>query len=179
MLDLLTELRGSQLVPERELERTERYLQFQVEDLSLLMPLQQLREVLPVSPERILPVPDMSPLLLGLISWRSEAIWLLDLPLLLGGSPFRRNEQGRASVLLAEGQDVAVSAPSSKQSLIFGLLVDSVQTLFAFPPERILPLSLEVVKPAQKHLFQGYYLSEAGQPLLILDAQAIAQTLLA
>ncbi|MFQ3614196.1 MAG: chemotaxis protein CheW [Cyanobacteriota bacterium] len=177
MLDLLTELRGSQLTPEREPERTERYLQFQVGQLSLLMSLQQLREVLSISPERILPVPDMSPLWLGLFSWRSEAMWLLDLPHLLGGSPFRRGEQGRASVLLAEGQDGSVSAPSGHQDLMFGLRVDSVQTLFSFPPERILPLSLDVVHPAQKHLFQGYFLSEAGQPLLILDAQAIAQSL--
>ncbi len=177
MLDLLTELRATDLTPPPESERRERYLQFQVGELSMLMPLQQLREVLSILPERILPVPDMSPLLLGLISWRSEAIWLLDLPFLLGGSPFPRGQQGRVSVLLAEGQDVTFSAASSKQGLMLGLLVNSVQTLLSFSSERILPLSLDVVNPAQKHLFEGYFLSEAGQPLLILDAQAIAQIL--
>ncbi|NJO85737.1 MAG: hypothetical protein HC818_03045 [Synechococcaceae cyanobacterium RM1_1_27] len=177
MLDLLTELNGIAIAPDPQPELTQRYLQFQVGGISTLMPLGHLREVLSIAPERILPVPDMSPLLLGLISWRSEAIWLLDVPLLLGGSAFFSGGYGRASVLLAEAADPQSTSGSTSQKLLLGLLVGSVQTILSFPPERILPLSLEVVAPAQTHLFQGYLLSETGQPLLILDPQAIAQTL--
>ncbi|MEN9223321.1 MAG: chemotaxis protein CheW [Thermostichus sp. BF3_bins_97] len=177
MLDLLTELSGTTLVPEPQLELTQRYLQFQVGGLAVLMPLGHLREVLSISPDRILPVPEMPPLLLGLISWRSEAIWLLDVPRLLGGSPFTTRGQGRAGVLLVETADPQTGPNFTAKKLILGLLVDSVQTILSFPPERILPLSLEVVDPALKYLFQGYLLSESGQPLLILNPQTIVQTL--
>ncbi|MEN9252260.1 MAG: chemotaxis protein CheW [Thermostichales cyanobacterium BF4_bins_65] len=147
-----------------------RYLRFQLAHLALLIPLGCLREVLLVTPAQVLPVPDMPCQWLGLLGWRTQAIWLLDLGQVITGSP---GVQGRWSVLLTEIADPT----GSGEPLLLGLRVDSVQTIVSVVPERILPLALEVVEPRLQVLFQGYVLSESGQPLLIFNPQGISQVL--
>jgi chemotaxis signal transduction protein len=52
--------------------------------LTTLLPLENIREVVKISPQKILAVPHSPDWLLGIYDWRGELIWLADLNRLLG-----------------------------------------------------------------------------------------------
>lgn len=64
-----------------------KYLRFILGDrLITLLPLDNIREVVKISPQKVLAVPHSPDWLLGIYDWRGELIWLADLNRLLGFS---------------------------------------------------------------------------------------------
>ncbi len=45
---------------------------------SMLLPLEQITEILPINVTEILPIPEMPDCILGICNWRGEMLWLLD-----------------------------------------------------------------------------------------------------
>src|SRR5919199_6294857 len=48
------------------------------------LPATGIREVISPTPDRITPIPNASPLLLGTLNWRGQVIWVADLGQFLG-----------------------------------------------------------------------------------------------
>jgi positive phototaxis protein PixI len=55
------------------------YLQFQLTPEHLgMLPTDQLVEIITLTPEQVIPIPEMPPHVLGVYNWRGEIIWILD-----------------------------------------------------------------------------------------------------
>lgn len=54
---------------------------------SVLLPLEQITEILKVNAVEILPIPEMPGCVLGICNWRGEMLWLVDLNQLVGYLP--------------------------------------------------------------------------------------------
>ena len=146
-----------------------RFLRFPLNtEINGLLPLADLRGLINVTLTEILPVPQVGEFLLGIMNWRGEAIWILDLAGLLGAMHWCRREavpaSGMAILIQVENQTV-------------GLLVEQVSTIETYDPEERLSVS-ESMLPAQLQSFlQGYFVDLQGRPLMLLDTHAVIQAL--
>jgi len=118
MPDFLTG-RGQDQVPEfQELESPEGelHLRFYVSSgEEFALPAAGIREVLSPVPDRITPVPNVSPLLLGTLNVRGRVVWVADLGQFLGDSKPLNTDRQEISVIAVEDQDI-----------LLGLAVDRI-----------------------------------------------------
>jgi positive phototaxis protein PixI len=129
-------------------------------DLQVLLPNTCVTEVIPLSAEQIVSLPEMAPCVMGLTNWRGEVV--------MGKEPlYRRSQQGgrqgRFDSLVVQYQHHTV-----------GLVVDQVTQLRQLTPQEIRPLSLERRVPTIPGL-QGAWVAPEGQRHWILDTAATVQ----
>jgi twitching motility protein PilI len=67
-----------------------------------------IREVIELSPDRITPIPNTSPLLLGTLNLRGRLIWVADLGQFLGETTPLNTDCSEISVIAIEDQDTIV-----------------------------------------------------------------------
>jgi purine-binding chemotaxis protein CheW len=84
-------------------------------DWEFALPAIGIREVVSASPDRITPVPNTSPLLLGILNLRGQVIWVADTSQFLGSSTPLNTDRSEISVIAIEDEDA-----------IIGLAVDQV-----------------------------------------------------
>jgi purine-binding chemotaxis protein CheW len=72
------------------------------------LPATGIREVIELSPERITPIPNASPLLLGTLNLRGRVIWVADLGQFLGESTALNTDRAEISVIAVQEQDTIV-----------------------------------------------------------------------
>lgn len=107
--DFLTN-KGQEQVPEfQELESPEgelhlRFLTASGQEFAL--PATGIREVISPSPDRITPIPNISPLLLGTLNVRGRVIWVADLGQFLGESASLTTDRSEVPVIAVEDQDI-------------------------------------------------------------------------
>ncbi|MER3492251.1 MAG: chemotaxis protein CheW [Mastigocladus sp. ERB_26_2] len=72
------------------------------------LPATGIREVIELSPDRITPIPNASPLLLGTLNLRGRVIWVADLGQFLGEAIALNTDRAEISVIAIEEQDTIV-----------------------------------------------------------------------
>lgn len=92
--------------------------------LTTLLPLENIREVVKISPQKILAVPHSPDWLLGIYNWRGELIWLADLNRLLGFP----------KTYLAPG-GMMISLQVQQQTL--GLFIPEVEEIEQHTPDKL------------------------------------------
>ncbi len=93
-----------------EIREGELYLRFYVTpDRELALPAAAVREVISAPLERITPIPNASPLLLGSINLRGRVIWVADLGQLLGEPTALNTGRPEIPVIAVEEQDTLVA----------------------------------------------------------------------
>lgn len=116
--DFLTNT-GQEQVPEfQELESPEGELHLRFFTSSgdeFALPATGIREVISPSPERITPIPNISPLLLGTLNVRGRVIWVADLGQFLGDATPLGTDRSEIPVIAIEDQD-----------MMLGLAVDCI-----------------------------------------------------
>lgn len=94
----------------------------------MLIPLSDILEVMQLSFEDILPVPDMPGCVLGVCSWQSETLWLVDLNEMVGDRPLIQ-------------QPAAIAKPTviivQAQGKSLGLVIESVSDIDLINPSQI------------------------------------------
>ena len=71
--------RSSQSLSSDTSKAQEQFLQLYLANQTItLLPTEQLTEVLTISAERIMPMPHMSPWIMGTYNWRSNMLWLVE-----------------------------------------------------------------------------------------------------
>uniref|UniRef100_B8HTI4 CheW protein n=1 Tax=Cyanothece sp. (strain PCC 7425 / ATCC 29141) TaxID=395961 RepID=B8HTI4_CYAP4 len=75
--------------------------------LELALPAIGIREVVSPSPDRITPVPNASPLLLGVFNLRGQVIWVADLGQFLGETPLN-TDRGEIPVIAIEDEEITL-----------------------------------------------------------------------
>jgi twitching motility protein PilI len=102
--------RGQDQAPEfQELESPEGelHLRFYIPSGSeFALPATGIREVLSPSPDRITPIPNVSPLLLGTLNVRGRVVWVADLGQFLGDTTPLNTDRTEVNVIAVEDQDI-------------------------------------------------------------------------
>ncbi len=152
-----------------------RYLRFQLYGgIPGLLPLADLAEVMSIHPTEILPLPHVPGYVLGIGNWRGEAIWILDLACLLGGIHLSQRPSIPASgmgVVIAGDSKAAESQGHDQQLALF---VDRVETIEAYDPQETVQDPTSIISNSQiQSLIAGTFLDHTGQPLILLNTQAI------
>ncbi len=126
-----------------------------------------IRETLFQSPERITPIPNVSPLLLGTLNVRGRVIWVADLGQFLGDQVPLSTDRPELHVIAVEDQDT-----------MLGLVVDSVVDMDWLSPETI---QISRNTPDSMAPFvRGEWMVKDGEnggekPLRLLDQVAIVR----
>lgn len=102
--------RGQDQAPEfQELESPEGelHLRFYVASGNeFALPATGIKEVLSPTPDRITPIPNVSPLLLGTLNVRGRVVWVADLGQFLGDPTPLNTDRPEVSVIAVEDQDI-------------------------------------------------------------------------
>ncbi len=72
------------------------------------LPATGIREVIELSPDKITPIPNVSPLLLGTLNLRGRVIWVADLGQFLGEATALNTDKAEIPVIAVEAQDTIV-----------------------------------------------------------------------
>jgi purine-binding chemotaxis protein CheW len=160
--------RGQDQAPEfQELESPEGelHLRFYIPSGNeFALPATGIKEVLSPSPDRITPVPNVSPLLLGTLNVRGRVVWVADLGQFLGDAAMLNTDRQEISVIAVEDQDI-----------LLGLAVDRVVGMDWMDVEQ-LQMAGNVPDSVAPFLKGEWALDDAGHCLRLLDQVAILRS---
>jgi len=149
--------RGQDQAPEfQELESPEGELHlrfFITSGSEFALPAMGIREVLSPSPDRITPVPNVSPLLLGTLNVRGRVVWVADLGQFLGDSTPLNTDKPEVQVIAVEDQDIMLGLAVDRIVGMDWLDIEEVQ-MSTNVPDSVAPfLRGEWVLDAQANKF--------------------------
>ncbi|MBD2101692.1 chemotaxis protein CheW [Leptolyngbya sp. FACHB-261] len=136
----------------------ESYLKFQLApNTPAVLRMEQVQEALVIPVQRLTPMPNMPPCVLGLLNRRSRVLWAVDLAQLLQLPPLETYQ--RYSVVIVHAGQTPL-----------GLLVQEVKGVARFSTDCIQPL-----RSATAHLemYSRGYISQPTEEILVLDAEPI------
>lgn len=145
----------------------------------ILLPIQQLTEVLNVAENQIMPIPDLPAWIMGAHNWRGEILWMIDLGHLCGLDPWYQQPMSRAvhSAVVLNGNNAADASMTSDFKGSVGAVVRQVEEIESFNLKLIqssLPTSiLPDVGSELAPFAAGYWQKSDREILTILDAVAI------
>lgn len=91
------------------------------------LPASGIREVISSPPDRITPIPNVSPLLLGTLNVRGRVIWVADLGQFLGESAPLSTDRAEISVIAVEDQDMMLGLAVERIVGMDWLDIDDIQ----------------------------------------------------
>jgi positive phototaxis protein PixI len=132
-------------------------------DLPVMIPNDCVAEILMLTSENIMGIPEVPPEIMGIAPWRGEVLWLLDLSYMMGKTPlFRQGYRNTPySVIVI-----------SRNNQTLGLVVDRVEQMLRCAEENILPA--EAVETAVVPPFtQACWSPQSAQRTWILDCNLL------
>lgn len=139
----------------------ERLLRFPLgEQDSVLLPLNQITEILSVDLGEVLLIPEMPRCVLGICNWRGEMLWLIDLNDFVGYSSLLQQEQlSSFTVIVIQSNQQAV-----------GLAVPQVNEIELHDLQPLQPPPIGLFSPELLPLVQGIL---SGSSDAVLDLQSL------
>ena len=129
------------------------------------LPATGIREVMQQSPDRITPIPNASPLLLGTMNLRGQVIWVADLGQFLGDTAPLNTDRSEIPVVAVEDQE-----------LLLGLAIDRLGEMEWLDVEQ-LRLPLDVSDQIAPYVRGEWLVEQAADQLLrLLDQTAILRS---
>ncbi len=146
-------------------------------DMTALLPIQQVAEVLTIPIGTIVPIPHMPPWVMGVYNWRGEVLWMVDLGHLCGlGSWYEQV----TSPSVYEAIVLQVPHPSTQtqpKSQTLGLVVDRVEDLEWCDWRAIQCPPNFTLNPQLTQFLRGYWWKSNDVMLAVLDGSAILQAM--
>ena len=129
------------------------------------LPATGIREVMELSPDRITPIPNASPLLLGTLNLRGRVIWVADLGQFLGEATPLNTDRAEIPVIAVQEQDTTV-----------GLAVDEIGGMEWLDVQNLMPPTS--IPDTMAPFLRGEWLLEPknNQSLRLLDQMAILRS---
>ncbi|MBD2069204.1 chemotaxis protein CheW [Leptolyngbya sp. FACHB-671] len=143
---------------------------------TVLLPIQQLSEVLTLPTERVTPIPHMPDWVMGVYNWRGEILWTVDLGHLCGFMPWYQ-QATNVSAFPAVILQVRNHKAGSARNQMLGLVVNRVEDIEWCDPEMIQPLPRAAVSPQLAPFLRGYWWKSGGDMLAVLDGEAIIRAM--
>ncbi|WP_287129496.1 chemotaxis protein CheW [Candidatus Cyanaurora vandensis] len=128
--------------------------------VTALLPVAQVTEVLDLDVAQVTPIPQMAPWVLGVFNWRGEIVWAMDLSYGLGLPP-----------LPPGAHYLTVLAQHRGQRL--GLVVQAVEDMAWCAPEELKPLIPTLFPAVLSQVAQGHWLTPEGAALVVLDGEML------
>jgi positive phototaxis protein PixI len=143
-------------------------------DMTALLPIQQVAEVLTIPIGAIVPIPHMPPWVMGVYNWRGEVLWMVDLGHLCGLASWYEQE---TSPSVYEAIVLQLTEPSSTQtqakSQTLGLVVDRVEDIEWCAWQAIQCPPGFTLNPQLTQIVRGYWWKSNDVMLAVLDGDAI------
>ena len=160
---------------ESHYKSSERFLRFHLfPDMSAVIPVEQLTEILNVSLSQITPIPHLPEWVMGIYNWRGEVLWMVDLGNLIGLTPWHpgENQSSKLSIIVLDAcrQSEVTAGP---ESLPLGLIVNRVEDIEWLATEQLQSPSNSMITDQLAPFLCGYWLSTDGDMLTLLDGDAI------
>ena len=149
-----------------EIREGELHLRFYVTPTQeLALPAVAIREVISAPLDRITPIPNSSPLLIGSLNLRGRVIWVADLGQLLGETTALNTERPEIPVIAVEDQDI-----------LLGLAVDRIINMEWLDVEKL--QQLNQASDTMAPFIRGEWVlnEQTHQYLRLLDQKAIVQS---
>jgi positive phototaxis protein PixI len=145
-----------------------------------LIEIEHVLELVNISIDRVVPMPQLPPAIRGVYNWRGEILWIVDLATLLGLGTERRYRSIQPTIVLSSADDVAssqhqqqVATATGSSAKTIGFIVDEIMEIEwcqIDPSGSTLP---DRLNPELAQWVRGVWESPTGEDLLILDGQAI------
>lgn len=129
----------------------------------LALPAKGIREVLAIAPDQITAIPNVSPILMGVLNFRGQVVWVADIGQFLGGTRPINIDRSEISIVVIESQDVMI-----------GLAVEQVKGMEWLNLDLMAPTS-EVPESMSPFLI-GEWCGVADTPIRLLDPAAILRS---
>ena len=156
--------RGSSTEVKPISDEAERFLGFTIGDsLNALIPLANLQATIKISLAEILPVPQMSSSLLGIINYGGKATWVVDLAHLMGGSCYHQSAEASTGMgMLFQVQNETVA-----------LLIDRVGTIETYDSHQCLAIGEAMFTDRIRSFLSGYFIDLESQSRVVVDLQQV------
>jgi positive phototaxis protein PixI len=168
------------LVPVTSKAADEQFLRLHlVPDMTVLLPVRLLTEVLTIPVTQIVPMPHMPAWVMGIYNWRGDILWMVDLGHLCGLTPWYQKATSvsvHPAVVLQVGNASTPSTARVKGHTL-GLVVSRVEDIEWCDPTRIQPLPSSTVLPELVPFLRGYWWKSNGEMLAVLDGNAIIEAM--
>jgi positive phototaxis protein PixI len=124
-------------------------------------------EIISLTPQQIVPLPDVFPEVIGVHNWRGEVLWLVDLGYLLGTEPlFHQIISGNYNAFIIQHSQGAV-----------GLVINQIKQSFWCDLTEIQLLSATQRTTKLSQCLQGYWTTPEGETVWVLDSDAVVNIL--
>ncbi|HEY9619290.1 MAG TPA: chemotaxis protein CheW [Crinalium sp.] len=160
-------------------EATEEFLRLHlVPDTAVLLPVQQLSEVLNIPARQIVPIPHLPTWVMGVYNWRGEILWVVDLGALCGLTPWHQQPLNTSSctTVVLQIRDLTATSPRTKDHAL-GLVVNRVEEMEWCDPQTIQRPPLSMVPPGLAPFLRGYWWKSNDEMLVVLNGDAIMQAM--
>ncbi len=145
-------------------DEAQRFLGFTIGDsLNALIPLANLQATIKISLAEILPVPQMSSSLLGIINYGGKATWVVDLAHLMGGPCYQQSAEistGMGMLFQVQNETVA-------------LLIDRVGTIETYDSHQCLAIGEAMFTDRMRSFLSGYFIDSESQSRVVVDLQQV------
>ncbi|MGF1492246.1 MAG: chemotaxis protein CheW [Microcoleaceae cyanobacterium] len=129
----------------------------------LALPAMGIKEVISQAPDRITPIPNVSPLLLGTLNLRGRVVWVADLGQFLGDSAPLNTNRTEIRIIAVEDQDITL-----------GFAVQDINEIAWLPPEKMqMPTQ---IPDSMAPFVKGEWQVEDSEPLRLLDSVAVLRS---
>lgn len=159
-------------------KRVKKFLQFQLgreENITgtvgdkALLDAKLVTEIITISNNEILPVPQMPHCVIGIYGWRSEMLWIVDLENLLGYPPSQFINTEEIEPELADLTLMIVQY----QGLSLGLVIPKVDSIVQYNLDAFKSSSVELFSEDLMPFLQGYFTDSNNDIIMVLDAEEI------
>ncbi len=159
--------------------QSEQFLRLHVvQDMTALLPIQQVAEALTIAMGTIVPIPHMPPWVIGVYNWRGEVLWMVDLGHLCGLTPWYEQVTSSSvyeAIVLQVADDPSTQTQPKNQTL--GLVVDRVEDIEWCDWQAIQCPPNFTLNPKLKQFLRGYWWKSNDVMLAVLDGSAILQAM--
>ncbi len=154
----------------------EQFLQLQfASDMTTLLSTEHLTEVITVSPEQIMPMPHMSPWMMGTYNWRGEILWLVDVGCLIGLTPLYQQVIPTYTAAVLQFPPPANAFNSDPGIQIVGLVFNEVGNIERCDPNLIETSSISGSNPELEKFLRGYWVKCETEIMAVLNPDILWQ----
>ncbi len=154
----------------------EQFLRFYLEPKTrLMLPIEQITEVLKIGVGQIVPIPQMPSWVMGVYNWRGNILWMVDLGDLIGLNSWYQqgvNTSNYTAIVISPDKANNFQAVGN-ELLSLGLIITRVEDIEWCNADLIQSPPASTVTQALAPFLRGYWLDRSGEMILVLNGKAI------
>ena len=152
------------------------FLRFRLEpDTKVMLPIEQITEVLTIAVGHIVPIPEMPAWVMGVYNWRGEILWMLDLGHLIGLNSWYETgiKTTNYTALVLSKDNSKNTKTKSIQKTSLGLIITQIEDIECCNWDVIQSPPASAISPKLAPFLQGYWLKSDGETIWTLNGLAI------